>query len=279
MELRPPTPEFRELAERLRADDESVGLAEAALRLAAEFQPGVALEPARTELARLGAEAARSVPANGSLAARAASLLEYLHGGCGFRGNELHYDDPRNSFLPEVLARRTGIPITLSIVAIEVAARAGLALCGVSFPGHFLARSVAEPPVVLDAFDGRVLDADGCTALLRRALGPGAALEPGHLEPAGTRDVLVRMLANLKHGYASRQDWVRAVDCCDRILLLVPEAAGELRDRGLLYEQLECFGPALDDLERFLALAPRAPEADALRARVEALRPQAARIH
>jgi regulator of sirC expression with transglutaminase-like and TPR domain len=115
--------------------------------------------------------------------------------------------------------------------------------------------------------------------LLRRALGPSAALEPGHLEPAGTRDVLVRMLANLKHGYASRQDWVRAVDCCDRILLLVPEAAGELRDRGLLYEQLECFGPALDDLERFLALAPRAPEADALRARVEALRPQAARIH
>src|SRR5688572_2820188 len=145
MDLRPPTPEFRELAERLRTDDESVGLAEAALRLAAEFQPGAALEPARTELARLGAAAARSVPANGSPAARAASLLEYLHAGCGFRGNELHYDDPRNSFLPEVLARRTGIPITLSIVAIEIAARAGFPLCGISFPGHFLARTVTEP--------------------------------------------------------------------------------------------------------------------------------------
>jgi regulator of sirC expression with transglutaminase-like and TPR domain len=279
MELRPPTPEFRELAERLRADDESVGLAEAALQVAAEFQPGAALEPARAELARLGAEAARCVPANGPFAARAASLLDYLRNGCGFRGNEVHYDDPRNSFLPEVLARRTGIPITLSIVAIEVAARAGLPLCGVSFPGHFLARSVSEPPVVLDAFHGRVLDPDGCTALLRRALGPAATLEPAHLEPAATRDVVVRMLANLKHGYASRQDWTRAVDCCDRILLVAPGAAGELRDRGLLYEQLECFGPALEDLERFLALAPAAPEADALRARIAALRPQAARIH
>lgn len=279
MDLRPPTPAFRELAARLAADDEGVGLAEAALRLAAEFQPGVALEPPRAELARLGSDAARSVPANGPLATRAASLLDYLRTGCGFRGNEVYYEDPRNSFLPDVLARRTGLPITLSIVAIEVAARAGLALCGVSFPGHFLARTVGEPPVVLDAFRGRVLDAGGCTALLRRALGANATLEPGHLEPATTRDVLVRMLANLKHSYASRQEWVRAVDCCDRILLLAPGSAGELRDRGLLYEQLECFGRALEDLERFLTLAPRAPEADALRARVEALRPQAARIH
>jgi regulator of sirC expression with transglutaminase-like and TPR domain len=278
MELHPPTAAFRELAERLLADDESVGLAEAALRLAAEFQPGAELEPARDELARLGAGAARAVPANGSLDARAASLLEYLR-DCGFRGNEVHYDDPRNSFLPEVIARRTGIPITLAIVAIDVARHAGLPLRGVSFPGHFLARTAEEPTVVLDAFHGRLLDAEGCTALLRRALGATAALEPAHLEPASARDVLVRMLGNLKHSYAGRQDWVRAVDCCDRILLLAPGAAAELRDRGLLYEQLECFGRAIEDLERFLAVAPGAPEADALRARVAALRPQAARVH
>jgi regulator of sirC expression with transglutaminase-like and TPR domain len=278
MELHPPTPEFRELAARLAADDEGVELAEAALRVAAEFQPGSALAPAREELARLGAGAARAVPANGELAARAASLLDYLR-SCGFRGNEMQYDDPRNSFLTQVLARRTGIPITLSIVAIDVARRAGLALQGVSFPGHFLARSAEDPPVVLDAFHGRLLDAEGCAALLRRALGAAAVLEPGHLEPAGTRDVLVRMLGNLKHSYAARQDWVRAIDCCDRILLLAPEAAAELRDRGLLYEQLECFGRALEDLERFVALAPGAPEADALRARIAALRPQAARVH
>ncbi len=279
MELHPPTPAFRELAARLRDDDESVGLAEAALVLAGELQAGVDPGPARAELARLGAEAARVVPANGSLAARATSLLGYLHTSCGFRGNEGEYDDPRNSFLPDVLARRTGIPITLSIVAIEVASRAGLPLCGVSFPGHFLVRSVDEPPVVLDAFHGRVLDAEACTALLRRALGPAAKLEPSQLEPATTREVLVRMLGNLKHGYAGRREWLQAVDCCDRILLLAPEAASALRDRGLLYEQLECFGPAVDDLERFLALAPRAPEADALRARVDVLKAQAAHIN
>ena len=278
MELRPPTPAFCDLAARVRSDDEGVSLAEAALVLAGEFQPGADAGAARAELARLGAEAARAVPANGSLGARAADLLRYLHEDCGFRGNQQHYDDPRNSFLPEVLVRRTGIPITLSIVAIEVASRARLPLCGVSFPGHFLARSVEEPPVVLDAFHGRLLDAERLTALLRRSLGPGAQLEPGHLEPASTRDVLLRMLGNLKHGYASRKEWVRAVDCCDRSLLLAPEAAGELRDRGLLYEQLECFGPALDDLERYLALAPSAPEAEALRARVDLLRDRTAHI-
>jgi regulator of sirC expression with transglutaminase-like and TPR domain len=279
MELRPPSPAFCDLAARVQGDDESVGLGEAALVLAGEFQPGVDAGAARAELARLGAEAARTVPANGTLAARAASLLEYLRTSCGFRGNEQQYDDPRNSFLPEVLTRRIGIPITLSIVAIEVAARARLPLCGVSFPGHFLARSVDEPAVVLDAFHGRVLDAAGLTALLRRALGPAAQLEPGQLEPASTREVLARMLGNLKHGYASRKEWVQAVDCCSRILLLAPDAAGELRDRGLLYEQLECFGPALDDLERYLALAPGAPEADALRARIAVLRSQTAHIN
>ena len=278
MQLRPPTPEFRELAERLAAGEDEVGVAEAALRIAAEFQPRAALDAARAELSRLGAGAARAVPANGSQGARAASLLEYLH-GCGFRGNEMQYDDPRNSYLPDVLARRTGIPLSLSIVAIDVARHAGLALHGVSFPGHFLARTEGEPPVVLDAFHSRVLDAEGCTALLRRALGAGAVLEPAQLEPASVRDVLVRMLGNLKHSFASRQDWVRAIDCCDRILLLAPGAASELRDRGLLYEQLECFARAIEDLERFLALAPRAPEADALRARIAALKPQAARIH
>jgi regulator of sirC expression with transglutaminase-like and TPR domain len=279
MELRPPSPAFCDLAARVSGDEECVGLGEAALVLAGEFQPGVDAAAARAELARLGAEASRAVPANGPLAARAADLLEYLRTSCGFRGNEQQYDDPNNSFLPEVLRRRTGIPITLSIVAIEVASRARLPLCGVSFPGHFLARSVDEPAVVLDAFHGRVLDAAALTALLRRALGPAAQLEPGHLEPATPRDVLLRMLGNLKHGYASRREWVPAVDCCDRILLLAPGATGELRDRGLLYEQLECFGPALDDLERYLALAPRAPEAGALRARVDVLKSQTSRIN
>jgi regulator of sirC expression with transglutaminase-like and TPR domain len=277
VEPNPPSPRFRALASRLRAG-EPVGLAEAALVLAGEFRPGLDPDGPLAELDRLAAEAGRVVPADGAPGLRVARLVTYLREEAGFRGNELHYDDPANSDLDVVLAERTGIPITLSIVYAEVAARLGLTLQGVSFPGHFLLRTPDEPPIVIDAFHGSLLDAAGCEALLRRALGEQARLAPGQLAPADTRQVAVRMLGNLKHAWATRAEWLRALDCTERILAIQPEDAGELRDRGLLWEKLECFGPALEDLERCLALAPRAPEAEALRARVEALRARTAAI-
>jgi regulator of sirC expression with transglutaminase-like and TPR domain len=279
VEPSPPSERFRELAARLRAGGASVGLAHAALVLAGEFQPGLEPAPSLAELDRLAREAARQVPARGALAVRIDALLAYLRDDAGFRGNQVHYDDPRNSYLNEVLARRTGIPITLAIVHAEVAARIGLALQGVSFPGHFLLRTPEEPPLVVDAFHGRRLDERECAARLRQALGDDAVFDPERLAPASPRDVVVRMLGNLKQGHATRGEWVRALDCVERILLVTPAAPSELRDRGLLWEQLECFGPALGDLEHFLALAPGAPEAGAIRARVEALRPRAAAIH
>jgi regulator of sirC expression with transglutaminase-like and TPR domain len=275
----PPSERFRELAARLRAGDAGVGLAEAALVLAGEFQPGLDPAPSLAELDRLGREAARRVPECAAPGLRIDALLAFLRDDAGFRGNEVHYDDPRNSYLNEVLARRTGIPITLAIVHAEVAARVGLALQGVSFPGHFLLRTPQAKPLVVDAFHGRRLDARECAARLRHALGDDAVFGPEHLAPARPRDVVVRMLGNLKHGHATRGEWVRALDCVERVLLVTPGEPSELRDRGLLWEQLECFGSALGDLERFLALAPGAPEAGAIRARVEALRPRAAAIH
>jgi len=278
MQPSPPSERFRELAARLRAGDASVGLAHAALVLAGEFQPSLDSEAAVAELDRLGAAAARAVAPAGPLAVRTARLVDFMRSS-GFRGNDERWDDPRNSFLNEVLARRTGIPITLAIVTIEVAARAGLELRGVSFPAHFLVRTADEPPIVIDAFHGRLIDERECAARLVQALGEGARFDPSRLAPARTSEIVVRMLANLKHGYAGRSDWLATLLCCERILLVTPDAAGEIRDRGLLYEQLECFGPALADLERFVALAPRGPEADALRGRIEALRPKAAAIH
>jgi regulator of sirC expression with transglutaminase-like and TPR domain len=279
VEPSPPSERFRELAARLAGDGGSATLTDAALVLAREFQPELDPGPSLEELERLAREAARRVPAEGELAARVAALLDFMRDVAGFHGNEQHYDDPKNSFLNEVLARRTGIPITLAIVYAEVAAQSGIALRGVSFPGHFLLRTPDAEPLVIDAFHGALLDERACAALLRRALGQDAAFGPERLAPAGPREVLVRMLSNLKHGYAGRGEWVRALDCVERILLLEPGAPGELRDRGLLFEQLECFGAALGDLERFLAMAPGAPEAGAIRARVEALRPRAAAIH
>ena len=279
MEPNPPSERFLELAARLRRGDAGVALADAALVLAGEFQPGFDPTASRDELARLAREAARHVPADAAPGVRVDGILRFLHGVAGFHGNEDQYDDPRNSFLNEVLARRTGIPITLAIVYADVAARIGLLLQGVSFPGHFLLRTVGEPPLVIDAFHGRLLGERECAARLRQTLGDGATFGPERLAPANPSEVVVRMLGNLKHAHAARGEWVGALDCVERILLVTPGAASELRDRGLLWEQLECFGAALGDLERFLALAPGAPEAGAIRARVEALRPRAAAIH
>lgn len=278
MESSPPSERFRELAARL-SGGEPVGLAEVALAVAGELAPGLDAPAARAALDRLGSEAAHVVPREGPLAARVAQLTAFLGGPAGFCGDETSYGDPRNSFLDAVLARRKGIPITLAIVYVEVGARVGLPLAGVSFPAHFLVRTEADPPLVIDAYHGRVVDETELRARLARALGEDAAFGPERLAPASPADVAVRMLANLKHGFAARHEWLRALDCCERILLVTPGALGELRDRGLLYEQLECFGPALADLERFLALVPGSPEADSLRARVEALRPRAAAIH
>ena len=264
MEPNPPSERFRELAARLRSGARGVPLADAALVLAGEFQPELDPAPSLRALARLAEEACAVVPTRGALAERVDALVDFMHGVAGFRGNADQYDDPRNSFLNEVLARRTGIPITLAIVYADVAARVGLELQGVSFPGHFLLRTPGEPPLVLDAFHGARLDERACAARLRQALGEDAVFGPERLAPARASEVVVRMLGNLKHGYATRAEWLRALDCVDRILLVTPGAPGELRDRGLLWEQLECFGSALGDLERFLALAPGAPEAGAI---------------
>jgi regulator of sirC expression with transglutaminase-like and TPR domain len=278
VEPKPPSERFCELAARLRAGAE-VPLAEAALALAGEFQPG--LDPAAScaELERLAREAGAHVPAAAPLVERVERLTRFLRDEAGFRGDEERYDDPRNSFLNHVLARRTGLPITLAIVWAEVGARLGLTLQGVSFPGHFLLRTAGEPPLVLDAFHGIRLDERACAARLRQVLGEDARFGPERLAPATPSEVVVRMLGNLKQSWAVRAEWVHALECVERILLVTPAAPGELRDRGLLWEQLECFGSALGDLERFLALAPGAPEAGAIRARVEALRSRAAAIH
>lgn len=278
MEPNPPSAGFCELAERLRAG-EAVSLAEAALVLAAEFRPSFDPGVSIAALDRLAEDAAHSVPRGEEPAVRVAGLIAFLSDEAGFRGNQQHYDDPSNSFLDVVLERRTGIPITLAIIYAEVAARIGLELQGVSFPGHFLLRTPEEPPLVVDAFRGALLEVEDCEALLRQALGKTARLTPEWLAPTGTRQVLVRMLGNLKHAHTSRREWVRALDCTERILQIEPDDAGALRDRGLLWEKLECFGPALADLERYLVLVPRAPEAEALRARIEALRGRTAAIH
>ena len=269
-EAKPPSERFCALATKLRAD-EKVGLAEAALLLAAEFAH---VDPAKAfaELDRLGESARKKIP-DGTAGARLEALLLHLQRDCGYYGNRSEYGDPRNSDLSQVIARRTGIPITLAIVAIEVGARCGVPLQGVPFPAHFLVRTPEDPPALGDAFHFRLVSDTEATERLRQSLGPEAQLEPVFLRPSTARQILVRMCSNLKHIHVGKQEWLRAIGLCDRVLLLAPELASEHRDRAVLYARLECFGPALADLEKYLELEPRAEDAEAVRENIAQLKP------
>ncbi|MGI9431259.1 MAG: SirB1 family protein, partial [Myxococcota bacterium] len=172
-----------------------------------------------------------------------------------------------------------GIPITLAIVAIETGARAGLELDGVSFPGHFLVRTPNEPPIILDAFDGSLVSVVDCERRLKAALGPAAVLEPSLLGAASAREILVRMLGNLKNGFLGQGDWISAIDCCDRILLVAPELTSELRDRGILWTRLGFVAPAIEDLEFYLEREPEAPEGDQLRQELVRLKAEDVTLH
>lgn len=188
-----------------------------------------------------------------------------------FRGNEEDYGDPRNSYLSDVLARRTGLPITLAIVMLAVAARTGVAARGVSFPGHFLVRfeRPSGGPLVVDPFHrGRVLGFEDLTRLLKRgaAAGSAARLQLRHLEPAPARAVLVRVLTNLKQAHQARGDLARALVAATRIVALLPAEPWAIRDRGLLQAQLGAPAGAKADLTRYLELSPTGPDAANVRA-------------
>ncbi|HJO24346.1 MAG: tetratricopeptide repeat protein [Myxococcota bacterium] len=268
--MKDPRERFAALAQR---PDEQVDLAEAALWVAAEEYEGLDVAVYLEQLEVLATDAAPLVGASATPVERISALNDYLFRARGFTGNREHYEDPRNSFLNEVLDRRVGLPITLSIVYMEVAGRLGLSVRGVGFPGHFLAQLEGSPEVVVDAFFGQLLGPEDCVERLRSVLGPEAELVPElHLRVATRKEILARLLSNLKQIYAGSGDWVRALACCDRILLLAPDAAAELRDRGLVYEQLACFTAAAADLERVLELTPDSELSAALRDRIEALR-------
>ena len=228
------------------------------------------LDPAPYE-ARLDALAAR-VRALTHRVGELQAVRQALFEEEGFAGNEAQYYDRENSFLHEVMDRRLGLPITLSVIYVEVVRRAGGRADGVGFPGHFLVRhEIAGRPVLVDAFaQGTVRGEADLTALLRRAAGPGAELAPWMLEPAAPIDVVTRVLVNLKHAYVLAEDLVGAVTALDRLLGLDPDRAEERRDRGLLYGQLGLAAAAVRDLERYVEERPEADD----RARVLGLLPR-----
>ncbi|QKT03066.1 tetratricopeptide repeat protein [Ectothiorhodospiraceae bacterium 2226] len=267
----------------LRLPEAQINLAEAALLLAEDFVDDLDVP---YYLARLRAltDGARALCApEATMGDRIEALNHYLFDEQGFRGNDENYYDPRNSLLSEVLERKRGQPITLSILYMEVGAHLGLDLQGVSFPGHFLVKlPLHGGSIVLDPYTGGVsLTEDELHALLGQLYGSRMPATPlaRLLSAAAKRDILVRVLRNLKSGFVRQEDWEQALRVSQRILWLAPHLAEEWLQRGRLYERLECTTAAVADYRRYLELAPGAPPAEALRERLIELQGSLGSLH
>jgi len=265
------------MAARPEAD---VDLAEASLLIAGAEYPD--LDPA-VYLARLDelASALRREAGDVSGEDAVPALNRLLFEREGFRGNTEDYYDPRNSFLNDVLDRRTGIPISLCTVYMEVARRAGLSVEGVGLPGHFVVRLASSPaPLLVDPFHaGAVITIEDCQRRLDRIYSGRLRLEPSMLAPCGRKAILSRMVRNLKGIYVKAGDYARALRAVEMLRILDPDSVDELRDRGALYAALDCYAAAASDLESYLALRPRCAEAPQLAANAADLRARAARVN
>lgn len=250
-----------------------VPLDEAALAIAEEESPRLEAEEYLVRMDRLAERVRARAPA-GRSATLLHALRKVLFEEEGYRGNEADYGDPRNSFLNEVIDRRLGLPITLSVLYMEVGRRAGLELGGVGFPGHFLAKYVAPSgaEVFVDAFHGgEMLSADECVARYRARTG-GRDLDRRYLAAIPPRQILARMLHNLKRTYLERRDDVRAWWVLDRILLLTPGQLEAVRDRGLVSARLGVATAAERDLEAYLSRSGTAADVPEVRRVLAALR-------
>ncbi len=270
---------FAELVSR-----EQFGLAEACLLIAQDEYPGLDVAGCIDRLDAMAATVRGRLATDAFAEQKVAAINRHLFGELGFTGNFDAYYDPRNSYLNQVLERRVGIPITLSIVYLEVARRVGLAAQGVAFPGHFMVKvRLKSGALVLDPFGGGAPQSEqALRTRLEQAMPKGQAgrVDPDpYLEPATPREIVARVLRNLKSIYLQRGALEQALAVMHRMLLVVPESAEELRDRGLVYARLDCFRPAAADLQNYLRRRPDAPDAGDIHARLAELKVASARLN
>jgi regulator of sirC expression with transglutaminase-like and TPR domain len=255
------------LGRELRKSEDEINLAKAALMIAQEEYPQLPVERymARLDVLaeevndRLGGETAGPVVLQ--------EVIHTLHERHGFLGNEESYHDPRNSFLNDVLDRSVGIPLTLSIVMLEVGWRLGLPLEGVNFPGRFLVRYRGEGQhLLIDTFDkGRLRFEDEAQEVLDKVYGGLVRTQPDFLKGATKRDMILRMLLNLKNLYINVKDDLRMLAVVERVLLIDPKMGGELRDRGMILARLGRKGEAVEQFKAYLDFSPGAEDVASVR--------------
>lgn len=249
--------------------DEQINLARSALIIAQEEYPDLDVEEYLSALDTMAIEVLERLPDTSYPLRILQTINRYLFDDLRFAGNTEDYYDPRNSFLNDVIDRRRGIPITLSLVYLEIAKRIDFPMIGVGMPGHFLIRpTIGEMEVFVDPFHrGEILFPEDCQERLQQIYGQPVELQPEFLAPVSSRQFLARMLNNLKAIYLGRNEVAKTLAAIERILLLFPDAPMEQRDRGLLYYQMGRWAEASIDLEGYLHQVPAARD----RTMIEAL--------
>jgi regulator of sirC expression with transglutaminase-like and TPR domain len=249
-------------------EEDKINLVEVSLLLAKCVEyPNLIVDEYLRKIAQMAAEIESGL---GGVNNDPLSLMDiinnYLFVEQGFQGNDYDYYDPRNSFLNDVIDRKTGIPITLSTLYLELAGRAGLALEGVGFPGHFIIKySGPGDDILIDPFNkGKILSEKNCQDILNRMYGGSVRFRREMLATSTKKQILNRMLNNLKGIYVDSKNHEKALSVVELILELNPYNVSEIRDRGLLYYELECFSQALHDLETYLNLSPNAPDSEVM---------------
>ena len=263
----------------LQDDNDSIPLTEAALSIAQDIYPRLDLGAIQSEFDRLASVLKARLPADASMVQRLRALNRYFFKELGFSGNRNDYYDPDNSYLNRVLERRRGIPISLAVVYMELGQQIGLPLRGVSFPGHFLVKlKVRAGDIFLDPYSGQSLSREQLEERLSHFFDARGLDVPTDLalipsiQEASARDILMRMLRNLKSVYHDRKDFEKLLAVQQRLVVLLPDVTTERRDRGLIYAQLECPRAALEDLDFYLGEEPDSAEAVEIRHTISVLR-------
>lgn len=250
-----------------------IDLARAALLIAEDEYPQLTAEPYLHRI-DLYAEMVKDRLANESAApVLLGEISKLMFEEEGFRGNAEAYYDPRNSFLNDVLDRRLGIPLTLSIIYMEIGWRLGLPLEGVNFPGHFMVRYEGEAlRLLIDPFQGgQIRFEDEAQDLLDRVYGGTVKIQQSYLRPATRRDMLMRLLSNLKTVYLNTHDDARAQRVVERMLVINPHSAEDVRDHGMILARRGYVEQAIAQLESYLAAQPGAPDAQRVRLLIDEL--------
>lgn len=262
----------------LVADDAHFMLLEAAAAVAQDEDPTVDAMAVVAQVDELAARLARRLAPDAAPQQRLRLLNHYFFKELGFGGNVNDFYAPGNSHLHQVLQTRRGIPITLAVVYLEMAHSVGLKAQGVSFPGHFLVKcSLPQGEVIIDPITGRSLSRDELDERLlpyrqQRGLVGDYEVPLGlFLQAATPREILARLLRNLKEIHRSAEDWIRMKRVMDRLVLVLPQEWSERRDRALVHAELEQWTQAAEELQIYLRACPQAEDAQALRERLQEL--------